>query len=75
MTNFVNKCTTTVKIIIMNDVDIMSISSSDSYPTLARKRQQNFLKEIPLSKMLHSCITIREQYKYLEDEARANVNF
>ena len=34
-------------------VDLMSICSFDSYPMLARKRQQNLLKEIPLSKMLH----------------------
>ncbi len=30
-------------------VDLMSICSFDSYPTLATEGQQNFLKEIPLS--------------------------
>jgi hypothetical protein len=34
-------------------VDLMSICSFDRYPMLARKRQQNLLKEMPLSKMLH----------------------
>jgi hypothetical protein len=34
-------------------VDLMSICSFDSYPMLARKRQQNLLKEKLLSKMLH----------------------